>query len=39
VVDHRLEELASALIKGQLSQLELLSRLEEIKGLLVDLVS
>jgi uncharacterized protein YaaR (DUF327 family) len=37
VVDRRLEELAAALMKGQLSQLELLSRLEEIKGLLVDL--
>jgi uncharacterized protein YaaR (DUF327 family) len=39
VVDRRLEELAAALIKGQLSQLETLSRLEEIKGLLVDLIS
>ncbi|MDR1971832.1 MAG: YaaR family protein [Treponema sp.] len=39
VVDHRLEELAATLLKGQLSRLELLSRLEEIKGLLVDLVS
>jgi uncharacterized protein YaaR (DUF327 family) len=39
VVDRRLEELAAALMKGQLSQLEILSRLEEIKGLLVDLVS
>jgi uncharacterized protein YaaR (DUF327 family) len=39
VVNHRLEELAAALMKGQLSQLEILSRLEEIKGLLVDLVS
>jgi uncharacterized protein YaaR (DUF327 family) len=39
VVDRRLEELAAALLKGQLSQLETLSRLEEIKGLLVDLVS
>jgi uncharacterized protein YaaR (DUF327 family) len=39
VVDRRLEELAANLMKGQLSQLEILSRLEEIKGLLVDLVS
>ncbi|MDR2021018.1 MAG: YaaR family protein [Treponema sp.] len=39
VVDRRLEELAAALMKGQLSQLEILSRLEEIKGLLVDLIS
>jgi uncharacterized protein YaaR (DUF327 family) len=39
VVDQKLEELAANLMKGQLSQLEILSRLEEIKGLLVDLVS
>jgi uncharacterized protein YaaR (DUF327 family) len=39
VVDRRLDELASALLNRQLSQLELLSRLEEIRGLLVDLVS
>jgi uncharacterized protein YaaR (DUF327 family) len=39
VVDHKLEELASMLLTHQLSQLELLSRLEEISGLLVDLVS
>jgi uncharacterized protein YaaR (DUF327 family) len=39
VADRRLEELAAALMKGQLSQLEILSRLEEIKGLLVDLIS
>jgi uncharacterized protein YaaR (DUF327 family) len=39
VVDRRLEELAAVLMKGQLSQLEILSRLEEIKGLLVDLIS
>jgi uncharacterized protein YaaR (DUF327 family) len=39
VVDRRLEELAADLMKGQLSQLEILSRLEEIKGLLVDLIS
>jgi uncharacterized protein YaaR (DUF327 family) len=38
VVDHRLEELAAMLVKGQLSHIELLSRLEEIRGLLVDLV-
>jgi uncharacterized protein YaaR (DUF327 family) len=38
VVDCRLEDLAAALMKGQVSQLELLSRLEEIKGLLVDLM-
>ncbi|MDR2177530.1 MAG: YaaR family protein [Treponema sp.] len=39
VVDRRLDELAAALLNGQLSQLELLSRLEEIRGLLVDLMS
>ncbi|MDR2135641.1 MAG: YaaR family protein [Treponema sp.] len=39
VVDQRLDEMAAALLNGQLSQLELLSRLEEIRGLLVDLVS
>jgi uncharacterized protein YaaR (DUF327 family) len=39
VVDQRLDELAAALLGGQLSQLELLSRLEEIRGLLVDLIS
>jgi uncharacterized protein YaaR (DUF327 family) len=39
VVDQRLEELAAMLMKGQLAQLELLSRLEEIRGLLVDLIS
>jgi uncharacterized protein YaaR (DUF327 family) len=38
VVDQRLEELASMLVKGQLSQIALLSRLEELQGLLVDLV-
>jgi uncharacterized protein YaaR (DUF327 family) len=39
VVDRRLEELAALLVKGQLPQMVLLSRLEEIRGLLVDLVS
>jgi uncharacterized protein YaaR (DUF327 family) len=39
VVDQRLDELAAAILNRQLSQLELLSRLEEIRGLLVDLVS
>ncbi|MDR0669902.1 MAG: YaaR family protein [Treponema sp.] len=39
VVDRKLEELAATLLSRQLSQLELLSRLEEIRGLLVDLVS
>ncbi|MDR2375177.1 MAG: YaaR family protein [Treponema sp.] len=39
VVDRKLDELAATLLNRQRSQLELLSRLEEIKGLLVDLVS
>jgi uncharacterized protein YaaR (DUF327 family) len=39
VVDHKLEELAGKILTHQLSQLELLSRLEEIRGLLVDLIS
>jgi uncharacterized protein YaaR (DUF327 family) len=39
VVDQRLDEMAAAILNRQLSQLELLSRLEEIRGLLVDLVS
>jgi uncharacterized protein YaaR (DUF327 family) len=39
VVDQKLEELAANLMRGQISQLEILSHLEEIKGLLVDLVS
>jgi uncharacterized protein YaaR (DUF327 family) len=39
VVDQRLDELAATILSRQLSQLELLSRLEEIRGLLVDLVS
>jgi uncharacterized protein YaaR (DUF327 family) len=39
VVDHKLEELAAMLLTHQHSQLELLSRLEEIRGILVDLVS
>ncbi|MDR3247575.1 MAG: YaaR family protein [Treponema sp.] len=39
VVDHKLEEMAAMLMTHQLSQLELLSRLEEISGLLIDLVS
>jgi uncharacterized protein YaaR (DUF327 family) len=38
VVDRKLEEMAARLLSDQLSQLELLSRLEEINGLLVDLL-
>ena len=37
VLDKKLEELAAAVISGQTSQLERVSKLDEIKGLLVDL--
>jgi uncharacterized protein YaaR (DUF327 family) len=39
VVDRKLEQLAAGILEGQVSQLELLAKLEEITGLLVDLVS
>jgi uncharacterized protein YaaR (DUF327 family) len=38
VIDKKLEELAAALLSGQTRQLEIVSRLEEIKGLLIDLM-
>jgi uncharacterized protein YaaR (DUF327 family) len=38
MVDRKLEEMAARLLSDQISQLELLSRLEEINGLLVDLL-
>jgi uncharacterized protein YaaR (DUF327 family) len=38
VIDKKLEELAAALLSSQMPQLQLASRLEEIKGLLVDLL-
>jgi len=37
VIDKKLEDLAAMLLASQMPQLELASRLEEIKGLLVDL--
>ena len=37
VIDSRLEELAAAIMSGQTTQLERVSKLDEIKGLLVDL--
>jgi uncharacterized protein YaaR (DUF327 family) len=37
VIDSRLEELAAAILSGQTNQLERMSKLDEIKGLLVDL--
>jgi uncharacterized protein YaaR (DUF327 family) len=39
VVDQKLDSLAAEILSGQVSQLELLAKLEEITGLLVDLVS
>lgn len=37
VIDRKLEELAAAVLSGQTSQLERVSKIDEIKGLLVDL--
>jgi len=37
VIDHKLEELAAAILSGQATQLERVSKIDEIKGLLVDL--
>jgi uncharacterized protein YaaR (DUF327 family) len=38
VIDKKLEDLAAMLLSSQMTQLEIASRLEEIKGLLVDLL-
>jgi uncharacterized protein YaaR (DUF327 family) len=38
VIDKKLEDLAAMLLSGQRQQLELAARLEEIRGLLVDLM-
>ena len=38
VIDKKLEDLAAMLLSGQKKQMELVSRLEEIRGLLVDLL-
>lgn len=38
VVDEKLEALALGLLRDQISQIELLSRIDEINGLLVDLL-
>ena len=38
VIDKKLEDMAAMLLSSQVSQLELVSRLEEIKGLLIDLL-
>jgi len=37
VIDRKLEELAAAILSGQASQMEKVSKVDEIKGLLVDL--
>jgi len=38
VIDKKLDDLAAMLLSSQVRQLELMSRLEEIKGLLIDLL-
>ncbi|MDR1400603.1 MAG: DUF327 family protein [Treponema sp.] len=38
VVDNKLEQLAAGILAGQTTQMDLLNRLEEITGLLVDLM-
>jgi uncharacterized protein YaaR (DUF327 family) len=38
VVDQKLEQLAMGILSGQLGQIEILARLDEITGLLVDLL-
>jgi uncharacterized protein YaaR (DUF327 family) len=37
IIDKKLEELAAAILSGQATQLERVSKIDEIKGLLVDL--
>jgi uncharacterized protein YaaR (DUF327 family) len=38
VVDRKLEQLAGGILSGQLGQIDILARLDEITGLLVDLL-
>ena len=38
VIDKKLEDLAAMLLSSQMQQMEIASRLEEIKGLLIDLM-
>jgi len=38
VIDKKLEDLAAMLLASQMTQMEIASRLEEIKGLLIDLL-
>jgi len=37
IIDKKLEELAAVILSGQANQLERVSKIDEIKGLLVDL--
>ncbi len=39
IVDQKLDRLAAGILEGQSTQLEILARLEEISGILVDLLS
>jgi uncharacterized protein YaaR (DUF327 family) len=39
VIDRKLESLAGAVLAGQADQMEILRRIDEIKGLIVDLVT
>jgi uncharacterized protein YaaR (DUF327 family) len=39
IVDQKLDKLAAGILAGQYAQLEILERLEEITGILVDLLS
>ncbi len=39
VIDRRLEGLAAAVLAGQADQMEILRRIDEIKGLIVDLMT
>jgi uncharacterized protein YaaR (DUF327 family) len=38
VVDRKLEQLAAGILSGQIGQLKLLAGIEEITGILVDLL-
>lgn len=38
VIDTRLEQLAAGILSGQLSQIQILAQLDEIKGLLINLL-
>ncbi|MDR1867145.1 MAG: DUF327 family protein [Treponema sp.] len=38
IVDQKLEQLAAGILAGQTNQVQLLAKLEEIKGLLVDML-